>query len=240
MKRHLPNLITLLNLMAGVLAIWFTTQGKWQTAVLMIGAAAIFDFLDGFVAKALHATSDLGRQLDSLSDMVSFGVVPAFLLYQVYITGFELDTSSVVLSSPLIRKLILLSLLMIPAAAAVRLARFNLYDKGEGIFSGLATPANALFWTGIYAEVMKNGQLYDHPRFVWFLVVIQALFTALMVLPVPMFSFKFRTYRFRENFTRYFFLLLALILLIAGGLQALPVIILCYILLSFVNFFTGR
>ncbi len=206
----------------------------------MVLAAAVFDFSDGMLAKLLKATSDLGRQLDSLSDMVSFGVVPAFFLHQVYLSGMALQTDSALLASPLIQNIIYLSVLMIPAASAVRLARFNLYDKGDGLFSGLATPANTLFWTGIYAEVMKNGQLYDHPHFIWFLLIVQVLFTALMVLPVPMFSLKFRNLRLRENFIRYFFLLLSVILLIAGGLQALPVIILCYILLSFVNFFTGR
>jgi len=240
MKKHLPNAITLLNLMAGVLAIWFTVQEEWQTAVWLLVAAAVFDFFDGFTAKALKVVSALGKQLDSLSDMVSFGLVPAFMLFYVYQKGFLLDDTSLVLNSPFIRNLICAGILMIPVASAVRLARFNLYDKGDGLFSGLATPANAIFWMGIYAEVMKNGQLYDHPRFVWFLLIIQLLFTALMVLPVPMFSFKFKSYAIKGNVSRYFFLALAVILLIAGGLQAFPVVILCYILLSFVNFFAGR
>ncbi|MFZ5939336.1 MAG: CDP-alcohol phosphatidyltransferase family protein [Bacteroidota bacterium] len=240
MKKHIPNFITLLNLMAGVLAIWFSTQGEWKITLALILAAAVFDFLDGMAARVLKAGSPIGKQLDSLSDMVSFGVLPAFLLYQVYRFGFTLDQGSRILAAPLIRDLIGLSVLMIPAAAAIRLARFNLYDQGDGIFSGLATPANTLFWAGIYAEVMKNGQLYDHPDFIWFLLIVQVLLTVLMILPVPMFSLKFRNFRLKENFIRYFFLLLALILLIAGGLQAFPVIILCYILLSFVNFFAGR
>ncbi len=240
MKKHLPNLITLLNLMAGILAIWFSTQDEWQTVIVLVAAATVFDFLDGFTAKGLHVVSDLGRQLDSLSDMVSFGVLPAFLLYYVYQKGFLLDQTDPFLSVPLTRNLIGISILMMPAAAAIRLARFNIYDKGDGVFSGLATPANALFWTGIYAEVMKNGILYDHSRFVWLLLIIQVLFTALMILPVPMFSLKFKNYRLKENFIRYFFLLLAVILFIFGGMQALPLIILCYILLSFINFFAVR
>lgn len=230
MKRHLPNLLTLLNLACGTAAIILALEGQWRFAVYLLLAAALFDFLDGFAARLLKAYSQTGKQLDSLADMVTFGVLPAVFIY----TLFKFSSPDQ-LGSGTMYWIMLASVVVVPVFSAIRLARFNIHESDEPFFSGLPTPAHALFWTGLFWQFMEDGLLFGtlvNPYFLWAIMWIMAF---QMLLPVPMYSLKFEHFRIRGNLIRYLILLSALIILLLTGLSGLSLVILTYILLSLLN-----
>ena len=239
MKKHIPNFLTLLNLVCGTTAIVFSIEGNWRWAVFLILVAALFDFLDGLAARLLKAYSDVGKQLDSLADMVTFGVLPAIMLYLIYQQLFIGDLHGI-FEKPFMQLIILLTVLIIPAFSAIRLARFNTAESNGSYFFGLATPAHALFWTGIYWQIMKEDQLFQHEISVWFIWIIHILLAFQMILPIPMFSLKFESFALRGNVVRYFFLLLSLVIIAIAGIPGLPLIVLIYILLSLINLLLAK
>lgn len=234
MKKHIPNFITLCNLMAGTVALLMVLSDKPGIAVILILSAAVFDFLDGTAARLLHVTSETGKQLDSLADIVSFGIVPAAFLYKIILFHMDALPSDAFWNIPIVSALVLISILVVPAFSAIRLARFNL-QKGTGDFLGLPTPAHALFWTGIYYDIMINGSLYGKDVNVWFTWIIMLVLAGMMILPLPMLSFKFANLGLRNNIFRYLALVLACILIIILHIPGLAVLILVYILLSLVR-----
>ena len=234
MKKHIPNLLTILNLLCGTTAVVFAVEGNWRWAVFLILLAALMDFLDGFAARMLKAYSEVGKQLDSLADMVTFGVLPAVMLYKIYQQVFTGDIADF-FGIPAIQWIILSTVLIIPAFSAIRLARFNTMEGDNPFFSGLPTPAHALFWTGAYWQIMKEGLLFQHEVSVWMIWIIQIILAVHMIMPVPMFSLKFETYKLRGNMIRYSFLFLSVILLIFTGIPGLSIVVLIYILLALVN-----
>ena len=225
MKRHIPNIITLLNLVSGSVALHMVLLGEPQLALLFFFAAVVFDFADGLAARLLSATSEIGRQLDSLADLVSFGLVPAAMIFTI------LQPSS---DHPVIGNGMLISVLIVPALAALRLAKFNLLPPSD-FFVGLPTPAFALFWTGIYYEVIFSGELFGQAVGGWFLWVVMVVMSVLMVVPLPMLSLKFKSFGVLTNFSRYLLLLFAAVILAFTGIAGLPLVILTYILLSLVR-----
>jgi len=235
MRRHIPNLLTLLNLAFGTVAIVFTMEGNWQWAVYLILAASLMDFLDGFAARLLKAHSEIGKQLDSLADMVTFGVLPAIFIYTIF-RSLLLDRSQGVSSFPEgLQWLLLASVLIVPAFSAIRLARFTT-DQGKGdFFLGLPSPAHALFWTGIFWQFMGSGKLFGSPLNLYFLWAIMIIMAFHMILPVPMYSLKFTHFRIKGNLIRYLLIILAVVILLLTGLPGLSLLILTYILLSLLN-----
>ena len=235
MKRHIPNLLTLLNLAFGTAAIVFTLEGNWQYAVYLMLAASLMDFLDGFAARLLKAHSETGKQLDSLADMVSFGVLPAIFIYTIF--------RSLLLNQPEgqssfhegLQWLVLASVALVPALSAIRLARFNSQQDSGSFFHGLPTPAHALFWTGIFWQFMESGNLFGTPLNLYFLWAIMFIMAFHMILPVPMYSLKFTHFRIRGNLIRYLLIVLAVVILALTGLPGLSLVILTYILLSLLN-----
>jgi CDP-diacylglycerol--serine O-phosphatidyltransferase len=239
-KRHLPNLITLLNLACGTVAIVLSLEGQWQWAVYLVLAASLFDFLDGFAARLLHAHSTTGKQLDSLADMVSFGVLPAVFIYIIFMTLFRSMPAESGRFYNHLQWAILLSLILVPVCSAIRLARFNSEEDHGHFFYGLPTPAHTLFWTGVFWQIMEDGSLFGTPLnlfFMWAIVLIMALH---MILPIPMYSLKFEHFRLRGNLVRYLLLLLALVVLITTGWGGLSLVILVYILLSLLNLLLAK
>ena len=235
MKRHIPNLITLLNMACGTTAIVFALEGQWRWAVYLLLAAALFDFLDGLLARLLNAYSETGKQLDSLADMVSFGLLPAFFIYSIFryqLTGPGNDGWT---SNPMFQLVILSSVLIVPIFSAIRLARFNLEVPGELFFHGLPTPAHALFWTGLYWQFMQDGLIFGNSLNIFFLWAIMLIMALYMILPVPMYTMKFEHFRLRGNLIRYLMILIALIILLLTGLTGLSLMILIYILISLLN-----
>jgi CDP-diacylglycerol--serine O-phosphatidyltransferase len=240
MKRHLPNLITLLNLACGTVAIVLTLEGQWRWAVYLVLAAAVFDFLDGFAARMLKAHSETGKQLDSLADMVSFGVLPAVFIYTLFKNLFLNQPDDAGKFYNYLQWVVLVSVLLVPAFSAIRLARFNTEKDQGSFFYGLPTPAHALFWTGIFWQMMQSGSLFGTPLNLFFMWAIMLIMAFHMILPVPMYSLKFEHFRLRGNLIRYLLLFLSVVILIIVGWGGLSLVILVYILLSLLNLLLAR
>jgi len=240
MRRHIPNLITLLNLACGSVAIVLTLEGQWQWAVYLVLAASVFDFLDGFAARLLKAYSPIGKQLDSLADMVSFGVLPAVFIYTLFKHLFLSLPADAVPFYGRLQWFVLASVLLVPAFSAIRLARFNTEVDDGSFFYGLPTPAHALFWTGIFWQFMESGTIFGTPLNLFFMWAIMLIMTFHMILPVPMYSLKFEHFRLRGNLIRYLLILLAVVILIFSGWGGLSLVILVYILLSLLNLLLVR
>lgn len=234
MKKIIPNFITILNLLCGSVAVVFVLEGNWYWAVMLVFFAALADFLDGLAARLLKAYSEIGKQLDSLADMVSFGLLPAFMLYKIYQQLFIGDIVGI-FGNHVIQWIIYATILIVPAFSAIRLARFNTDQSEESFFLGLATPANAIFWTGMYWQIMKEGVIFQHEISIWFIWIIQWILALHMILPIPMFSLKFEHFKLKGNIIRYLYLLTSGIILIFTGIPGLSVVILLYILIAMVN-----
>ncbi len=212
----IPNMLTLANLLCGCIATLLTLRfADLKAAFIFVIAAAVFDFLDGFSARLLRSYSELGKQLDSLSDMVSFGVAPAAVLYSIYQSADGPGAWG-------------LCAFFLAAFSALRLAKFNIDETQRDEFEGLPTPASALF-------VVSAGYLYAEGLFevapFWVLVVTVVL-SFLLISPIRMFALKFHHYGLRGNELRYGFLLLSVIGLILWQIAAVPFVILGYILIS--------
>ncbi|HHL57625.1 MAG TPA: CDP-diacylglycerol--serine O-phosphatidyltransferase [Bacteroidetes bacterium] len=230
MHKHIPNFITLLNLLAGLLSIYFATTGNLQLAGLLVFVAAVFDFFDGFAARLLHAKSVIGVQLDSLADMVSFGVAPAFVLFY---TIRELTGTGTPEYLPF-------TAFVVPLFSALRLAKFNVDDEQTTSFKGLPTPATGLLLASFPIMIMgclaeNKGIYYDIVTNPYFLASVGLISSALMVSNIPMFSLKSSSLSWTENQTRYLFIVLSVALLILLKVAAVPLIILLYLLLSIVS-----
>ena len=220
-KKHIPNTITCCNLLSGCVSIFFMCNGHVLWASAMIFIAAVFDFLDGFAARTLNAKSPIGGELDSLSDVVSFGVAPSFII------AWLLGRSGI---SWMVADVNLFPMLafILAAFAAVRLAKFNIDTRQTSSFIGLPVPAVGLF---IASLPFLHMSLVTNP---YFLLATVVIFSWLMISEVPFFSFKIKNLRFKENILRYFVVIFAIVALIILKLVALPFIFLFYILLSVV------
>lgn len=219
-KKNIPNSITCLNILSGLLSIICSVKGDsplwglkgYEWGYIFIGIAAVADFLDGFSARLLHAYSEMGKELDSLSDLVSFGVAPAFALYSC----MELN------GEEWMRWLALI----IPVAGALRLARFNVDTRQTVNFIGLPIPANALFWIGYTSMVYAGSTLLANP---WIFVTAVLLESWLMVSPVKLFSLKFKTWGWKGNEFRWLLIITAIGLLFCMGVQGLMWLIIVYV-----------
>lgn len=212
--KHIPNTITTLNLFSGCMGVWLAFQGNYTGATIAIVASAILDFLDGLAARLFHAYSAIGKELDSLADVVSFGVVPGAIVFSM-------------LSSTTPDNWYRFIAFLIPMLSAIRLAKFNIDDRQTSSFIGLPTPANAIFWAGVSTAI--PSWLIQHP---YVLVALTILFALLLVCELPMFSLKFKNLRWVQNQWRYLFLAVCLLFIILFGWYAIAPIIIWYILLS--------
>ncbi len=213
--KHIPNFITSLNLFTGTLAIYFAFQQQFDMAAWAILIAAVFDFMDGMAARILNAYSPMGKELDSLADLISFGVAPAAI-------AFELMQYSGV------NQIISYTAFIIPVFSALRLAKFNLDERQSSSFLGLPTPANGLFWAG--AGMFYADKLTQFPQLILLFVVLLSL---LLVTELPMLSLKFKSFNIAENKIRYIFLSGCIVILALMGMAGFPFLILWYIVLNF-------
>ncbi len=225
MKKHVPNMITCCNLISGCLSITFAWRGMLEVASLLILLAATFDFFDGFAARMLHVQSAIGVDMDSLADVVSFGVAPTMILsaFLSQLVG-NMSPAFRVSWGTWLPYLVF----VIPALSAVRLARFNHDDRQHTEFRGLATPANALFIGFLHFSARSISVLNSF----WTVFILALLFGCLLLTDIPMFSLKFKNLSWKENNLRFIFLAISLILFIIFRLGAFPIIILVYILIS--------
>lgn len=227
-KKHIPNTITCCNLISGCVSIMLLCQNHILGASAMIFVAAIFDFFDGFAARALNAKSPIGGELDSLSDVVSFGVAPSFII------SWLLSKSGITWMIADVNIFPMLAFIL-GAFAAVRLAKFNLDTRQTSSFIGLPVPAVGLFIASLPIMLSGLGESNAINHFVtnpYFLLAMVAVFSWLMISEVPFFSFKIKNLRFKENILRYFVVIFAIVAVIILKLVALPFIFLFYILLS--------
>jgi CDP-diacylglycerol---serine O-phosphatidyltransferase len=217
-RSYIPNSITSLNLLSGCLGIAFAMKGELAFAAWCIWAAALLDFMDGFLARILKAYSEIGKQLDSLADLISFGLLPASILYQMI---GSTSTSEIL---PLFAFLLVLF-------SAWRLAKFNIDESQTNSFKGLPTPASAIFVSGLIYIKMVN---IEDP---YILLTIVLLLSFSMVSNLPLMALKFKNYGWKGNEFRYLLVLFSLLLLIFFGIQAISFSILLYILFSFISHF---
>lgn len=236
-----PNLLTSLNLASGSLAIYFVFIGQIKTAVFLMLAAAVFDFLDGFAARLLNVSGPMGKELDSLADMISFGLLPGFLVLHLQ-CHFLFDTTIAQMKpESAVKILICLATLIVPVLSAIRLAKFNIDTRQSDRFIGLPTPANALFfsslvWSFYYrAEPVSNEWTYSIA-----LLVLTIVFSLLLVSEIPMIALKFKSFAFVKNKFRYSLVLFALLAVIFVGITGIWMTIIFYIILSIIQHFAEK
>lgn len=228
MKKSIPNILTLANLLCGVLAINLIFDHNINGALLLVVAGTIFDFFDGFAARMLKVSGELGKQLDSLADMVTFGVVPGFLLLH---SANYMWAGDHWLEGDLTTILIGLCCLMIPLFSALRLAKFNIDERQSSGFIGLPTPANTLF-IGSLVWLIFNGQAPEILENRMVLAGIGVVSSLMLVAPIPLLALKFKTFGFKENAIRYIFIAICITLLALFQVVAIPFIIVVYIGIS--------
>lgn len=219
-----PNLLTLGNLLCGsYAAVVLIAYHDLTTAMLLIVASALFDFCDGFAARLLHCASPIGVQLDSLADMVSFGLVPSLALYCLYD-----DAPALFAWSDGLMSAARFITLIVAAFSALRLAKFNIDDTQHTEFCGLPTPANALLCLSL-GVLAQNGTLVLHKEVILLLAVVTAL---LLISPIRMFALKFKSFGWSGNRLRYSFIAVSAVLAAIFGFAAVPAIIVLYIVVS--------
>lgn len=240
LKRHVPNLITILNLLSGAIAVIFAVQGNLVMAGLFVAAGIFFDFFDGLAARALDVKSELGLQLDSLADMVTSGVVPGIVMFQLLVLALPGDPVNATdwqsTGSWFSWDFPLLALfgLLVAAASGYRLAKFNIDDRQTDSFIGLPTPANAL----LILSLPLILAFQPHPWAVtiilneWFLISLTILSCYMLNAEIPLFALKFSDWSFKQNKLRYFFIAYCIIMVVLFQFIAIPLIIVSYVVLS--------
>ncbi|QGY43266.1 hypothetical protein GM418_06210 [Maribellus comscasis] len=238
---QIPNFITSLNLLSGSLAVIFAIDGHLIWAGVFICFAAVFDFMDGLAARLLHAYSEVGKQLDSLADVVSFGLAPGAILFTLFeFSLFDKNLPVYEISGQWYEWLILFSAFLIPVFGAIRLARFNSSFSEEPFFRGLPIPANALLWAslGLILQFPGNEKLFQLVFNTKNLLFLGVFTSGMMVINLPMFSLKIKSLSVKENWYRYIFLLLSGAMIIIFKAYGLALSIFLYIILNVVFYLT--
>lgn len=240
-KRHIPNLITLSNLLCGTIATVFAVQGNLIMAAVFVAGGIFFDFFDGLAARSLKVSSEIGLQLDSLADVVTSGVVPGIVMYQllenalpgkatVTETGWEVssgwwewDFNTLALVG-----------LLITLASAYRLAKFNVDERQTDSFIGVPTPANALLVLSfpLILTYQPNSFITGLILNEWFLIALTLVSCYLLNAEIKLFALKFSNWSIGDNKLRYFFLFLCLVFVLVFQFVAIPLIIVSYVILS--------
>jgi CDP-diacylglycerol--serine O-phosphatidyltransferase len=220
-KKHIPNTITCLNLISGCIATYYAFESDFGMALLFIVIGAVFDFFDGMVARLLHVSSPIGKELDSLADDITFGFAPSAIVFS-FLCSFHIHFP-----------LIPFVAFVMAAFSALRLAKFNLDERQAMGFIGLPTPANALFWGSL---IVGGGDwISSLPYAVWMILAMVLFSSYLLVAEIPMFALKFKTWGWKGNEIKYVFLATCIPLLIVMGVSGLAAIIAWYVVLSVVN-----
>ena len=225
--RNIPNTITILNLICGLFSIYFAFEQDLQNASYLIFFGAIFDFLDGLVARILKISSEFGKQLDSFSDIVTFGVAPGYIIF--HLIDEKLNFNSCDLT------IIPLVAIIIPVLSACRLALFNIDKKQTNQFSGLPTPAVALFFASIPLANILLFPVFDN---IYFITISAFIMPFFLIIPLPLFSLKFKRkekINSQLNILRILRLFISMILFCVFKFAALPFIVFLYIILSIIN-----
>ena len=221
-KKHIPNALTCCNLISGCVGVVAAFEGSLLLVPFMVWLAAIFDFFDGFVARLLKVSSPIGKELDSLADMLTFGFLPAALIFKM------LQMQEVALWVPYLA-------FVIAVFSALRLAKFNIDTRQSDSFIGVPTPANALFLSSFPAILEYSSLPVDFIQEPWFLLGCTFIFSFLLVAELPLFALKFKSFGWADNKLKYIFLLTSVVFLILFQFVAIPLIIILYVLLSLIS-----
>jgi CDP-diacylglycerol--serine O-phosphatidyltransferase len=235
-KNNIPNFITLLNLFLGCCALASVFYGQFMQAFFFSLASGAADYLDGTVARVMKTKSAIGQQLDSLADMVSFGVVPGAILYMLLVKGYA---GADVL--PIELTLAAAPAFVVSMFAAIRLAKFNIDENQTENFSGMPTPVVAIFTVGLM--LIYHYDSYGLSSFVtnpYFLYCCIIALSGLMIARIPMFSMKFRNLKWGQNQVRFIFLALSVLLIILFKEAAPALIVIIYVLFTFFDYFIIR
>lgn len=229
LKKHIPNLITLLNLFCGCIALIFAFHRSFEMAFGFVALGIFLDFFDGFFARLFKVSSPLGLQLDSLADMVTSGVAPGLVMYQLMLKGDSFDVANPEIF-PFLGFLITLG-------SCYRLANFNIDTRQTDSFIGLPTPANSLFIMSLPLVLIHTDSLavIESLTNEWVLLAITLFSAYILNAEIPLFSLKVKNFTFADNKLRILFLLLAVVLLLFLQYAAIPLVILMYVLLSVAN-----
>lgn len=222
--RQIPNAITCCNLISGCMATGAAFYGNYQWAILMIIIGAVFDFFDGMSARLLHVSSPIGKELDSLADVVTFGVAPSAMIFYLF---HEVVYPEFMQS---LRGVMPYTAFLMAAFSALRLAKFNLDTRQTTSFIGLPTPANALFWGSL---IFGNyGFLVSHRFNAMFLFLFMLLFCFLLVAEIPLFALKFKNLSWKDNKIKYIFIVTCIPMIIVFKYSCFAAIIAWYVILS--------
>ena len=217
-KKHIPNTITCCNLISGCIATWFAFESDFTMALLFIVIGAVFDFFDGMVARLLHVSSPIGKELDSLADDITFGFAPSAIVFS-YLCTFHIHL-------PIIPFLAFI----MAAFSALRLAKFNLDERQALGFIGLPTPANALFWGSLVLGLQEYNISFEGME--WAMLAGTFISSYLLIAEIPMFALKFKTWGWKGNEIKYIFILSCIPLLLLLRVSGFAAIIAWYVILS--------
>lgn len=242
LRRHVPNTITIVNLLCGSIATIFAVQGNLVMAAVFVGLGIFFDFFDGLAARALNVKSELGLQLDSLADMITSGLVPGIVMFQLFqmaLPRYEATAVDWEAGNDLLEwnfHAWALIGLLVTAASGYRLAKFNIDDRQTDSFIGLPTPANALLIISLPLILIFQPEpaLVDVILNPWFLVGLTLFSSFMLNAEIPLFALKFDNWSFADNKLRYFFLLYCLVLVVLVQFAAIPILIISYVILSMI------
>lgn len=230
MKKHIPNILTCINVLSGCIACVMAFEGNYFWVIFWLIIAAVVDFFDGFSARLLKAYSSIGKDLDSLADMVSFGLAPAVLVFRFLSDSYVLKT----LTFPFAEYIPYLSFMLV-IFSALRLAKFNNDERQTKSFIGLPTPPNALFWISLCYGLNINTIGMPVQVSFYLILVLIVVFSLLMVSEIPMFSLKVENFGIKGNELRYLLIVLMIIAVIFGGLLGIAAGIIIYVLMSIVS-----
>jgi CDP-diacylglycerol---serine O-phosphatidyltransferase len=227
-KKNIPNLITLLNLLCGCIALVFVSQSRFDMAFYFVSLGIFLDFFDGFFARLFKVSSPLGLQLDSLADMVTSGVVPGFTMYKL-MSAAQYNPETFTIQACLG--------FIITLGACYRLANFNIDTRQTDSFIGLPTPANTLFIMSLPLVLSNSNSLIILEILInkWILLAITLISAYVMNAEIPLFSLKTKNFSFQKNALQIFFIAMCIIFLLVFRYLGIPIIIIFYVLLSIIN-----
>jgi len=241
---HIPNLITSMHLLMGCLSIVLAFQGQLITASVCIFIAGILDFADGLAARLLKAGSEFGKLMDSLGDVVSFGVAPSVIMFQLLnqailrgYTDVGVESTGLINfnTASLLEQVLTFSAFIIAVFSALRLAKFHLDTRQTTYFVGIPTPANAFLIASIPFVLRDYEMIGTILLKIYVLIPLVFILSFLLVSEIPMISLKFKNLTFRDNKSRYILLIIALILLAIFRISAYPIIFALYMIISLID-----
>lgn len=243
-KKQIPNFITLLNLLSGTIAVYFAANGALTTAAFFVILGIFFDFFDGFTARLLKGQGELGKQLDSLADVVTSGVAPGIIMFQLLLNSVKNEHWDFLIVSKnsdidFFSKPFLIALvgLLITLAAAYRLAKFNLDERQTSSFIGLPTPAAALVVISFPLIVTYSNSKFGIMLIenTWVLIIVTVVLSYLMNAEIPLFSLKFKNFSWKKNYIKFIFIAFTIFLIVIIQFMAIPLIIFMYVMLSLIE-----